>query len=452
MKTKLKTNKGITLIALVITIIVLLILAGVSISMLTGENGLLTKASESKQATEKAGAKEAVEVEVLGSFTNNGNYDKNKVRENLKKNLKIPARDIKDNRDGSLDVKYKEVELEVKKDGEVVYKGEGGGSTGTLPSTADTTPFLPEGAIQVPGTNLDNGLTIKDANGNEWVWIEVPKSIYSNTTYNIDGDNKPSSSTDYENIEAVMHEYTKTYRNGTTYTDTWYPEAQHGFASANEYNNHKNKMLESVYKNGGFYIGKYEVGTETLRNTENAQLTTPVIKEGAYPYNYVTIKQAQEKATDLSTGEKTSSLMFGVQWDLVLKHIETKKGKTVQELTQDSSSWGNSYNSKFVIEKGEYSENYENTFTPVPGNYSKNTNKSVLLTTGATDRNSTLNIYDLAGNVDEWTLEYTSNTGNPCASRGGCFYNDGSTSPSSGRACTITTSSHSGIGFRPALY
>ena len=51
-------NRGITLIALVITIIVLLILAGVSISMLTGENGILTQANKAKKATEEAAKEE----------------------------------------------------------------------------------------------------------------------------------------------------------------------------------------------------------------------------------------------------------------------------------------------------------------------------------------------------------------------------------------------------------
>lgn len=57
---KVKNTGGITLIALIITIIVLLILAGVSIAMLTGQNGILTQAQNAKQATEGAAAKEKV--------------------------------------------------------------------------------------------------------------------------------------------------------------------------------------------------------------------------------------------------------------------------------------------------------------------------------------------------------------------------------------------------------
>ena len=59
---KRKENKGITLIALVITVIVLLILAGVSISMLTGNNSIITKAGEAKTATELTGIKEKIEL------------------------------------------------------------------------------------------------------------------------------------------------------------------------------------------------------------------------------------------------------------------------------------------------------------------------------------------------------------------------------------------------------
>ena len=58
----MKNQKGITLIALVITIIVLLILAGVSIAMLTGKNGILTQATDSKTATNKAEAVEKINL------------------------------------------------------------------------------------------------------------------------------------------------------------------------------------------------------------------------------------------------------------------------------------------------------------------------------------------------------------------------------------------------------
>ena len=84
MKGKLKQNKGITLIALVITIIVLLILAGVSIATLTGENGILTQANEAKEENQKAGAEEKVGLEVQGSYDETGKINIETLNDNLK--------------------------------------------------------------------------------------------------------------------------------------------------------------------------------------------------------------------------------------------------------------------------------------------------------------------------------------------------------------------------------
>ena len=317
-----------------------------------------------------------------------------------------------------------------------------------VPSTADTKPFIPDGA-EIVENDLNKGLVIKDSNGNEWTWIEVPKSIYTNTKYN--GGTAPTNSTDYAKIESTMQNYAEGYRE-SGFTDEWYSEEQHGFASAEEYNNHKNTMLKSVYENGGFYIGKYEVGTETLRTSSGANLTTPVIKEGAYPYNYVTNKQAQEKSKELATGGKTSSLMFGIQWDLVLKHIENKNGKTQAELKNDSTTWGNYYNATFEITKGKYSTDYGDTFTEVNGIYTKPASRDVLLTTGATERNSVLNIYDLAGNEWEWTLEKSTYTDYPSVLRGGYYRHRGTHYPGSSRLYNSTSVSSSDFSFRTALW
>ena len=411
-KTFFKKENGITLIALVITIIVLLILAGVSIAMLTGENGILTQAQNAKNKTEEAEAQERADLE-----------EQNALIENL------------------------------------VGGGSGSGGNLTLPSTPDTAPFLPDGAT-VTNNDLSTGVTIKDSNGNEWVWIEVPKSIYTNTEYN--GGTAPINSEDYEKIESIMQEYAKDYRD-SKYEDSWYSEAQHGFKTPEEYNNHKNSMLKSVYEKGGFYIGKYEVGIKentyrtygTDYDTEHPTTGyTPVIQEDKYVYNWVRCNQAQELSESLATGGRTCSLMFGIQWDLVLKHIETKKGKTQEELKIKSTEWGNYLDSTFNITKGKYSEDYGKTFKDVgTEGYTKAENDDVILTTGATNRNSTLNIYDLAGNVREWILEqYTSENSYPCAVRGGSYNDNGAENQASCHSHRSTTNSSSAYGFRPALW
>ena len=457
-----KSSKGVTLIALVITIIVLLILAGVSIAMLTGDNGILTQAKEAKEAniagTEKEQIKLAMQSLKMKKQADNvstivaADELQNQLIADGAKNVTVEAGE-----NGRLVVKYADSKNQytVNQNGEIGENGQTPGGPdkpgtetgGTLPSTADTKPFLPTGATVVE-KDLSKGVVIKDSNGNYWTWIEVPKTIYENTAYN--GGTAPTSSTDYAKIESTMQKYAEAYRG--SYTDEWYSEAQHGFASADKYNEHKKAMLKSVYENGGFYIGKYEVGTETLRTTKDAPLTTPVIKEGAYPYNYVTNKQAQEKSKELATGGKTSSLMFGIQWDLVLKHIENKQGKTQEELKNDSTTWGNYSNATFEITKGKYSTDYGQTFTEVNGTYTRPSSSNVLLTTGTTQRNSVLNIYDLAGNEYEWTLEKSTLTGYPSVSRGGRYNYGGSNYPASSRGNYATSGSSSVISFRPALW
>ena len=462
-KKELKTSsKGITLIALVITVIVLLILAGVSIAMLTGDNGILTQATEAKKANTEGAEKEQIQLAMqsLKMKKQADNVSTQVTPAELQKQLEDDGAKnvtVESGESDSLVVKYADSKNEytVNQNGKIVGNGQTPGTPdepgtetgGNLPSTADTTPFLPTGATVVE-KDLNKGVVIKDSNGNYWTWIEVPKSIYANTAYN--GGTAPTSSTDYAKIESTMQKYAEAYRG--SYTDEWQEEPQHGFASAEEYNNHKNTMLKSVYENGGFYIGKYEVGTETLRTSSGANLTTPVIKEGAYPYNYVTNKQAQEKSKELATGGKTSSLMFGIQWDLVLKHIENKNGKTQAELKNDSTTWGNYYNATFEITKGKYSTDYGDTFTEVKGTYTRPSSRNVILTTGATERNSVLNIYDLAGNEFEWTLEKSTDTDIPSVSRGGYYYRSGSNHPASYRLYNTTSGSNDNISFRPALW
>ncbi|MBS6252501.1 MAG: hypothetical protein KH434_04645 [Clostridium sp.] len=457
-----KSSKGITLIALVITIIVLLILAGVSIAMLTGDNGILTQAKEAKEANIAGTEKEQIQLAMqsLKMKKQADNVSTQVTPAELQKQLEDDGAKnvtVEAGENGSLVVKYADSKNQytVNQNGEIAENGQipgepdkpGTETGGTLPSTADTKPFLPTGATVVE-KDLSKGVVIKDSNGNYWTWIEVPKTIYENTAYN--GGTAPTSSTDYAKIESTMQKYAEAYRK-SGYTDTWQKEAQHGFASADEYNNHKNAMLKSVYENGGFYIGKYEVGTETLRTSKSAPLTTPVIKEGTYPYNYVTNKQAQEKSKELATGGKTSSLMFGIQWDLVLKHIENKQGKTQGELKNDSTTWGNYSSATFEITRGKYSIDNGQTFTEVKGTYTKPAS-NVLLTTGATERNSVLNIYDLAGNEYEWTLEKSTFTSDPSVYRGGYYIRSGSDDPASYRDYYSTSSSYNVISFRPALW
>ena len=362
-----------------------------------------------------------------------------------------------------------------------------GDSTSDLPSTSYTTPYYPDNTFtKVDGTDLSNGLVIKDTSGNEYVWIEVPKSLYATSSYNTEtstGDKKPSSSTDYDKIEYCLKKYTIYYKcdkSGivTTCNDKYYSDDVTGLTSE-QYTDLKQKMLKSVYENGGFWIGRYEAGITTNRTESGTPTEAPLSKPGTvenpvYPYTYVTCKQAQTLASKLSTENYTSSLMFGIQWDLIMKYIEVKevaKGTALEvirsALRSNSKDWGNYYNASFTINRGKYAD-YKiyslSTWTPyneeTSNNFVKNGVKQVqsrqsdgiLLTTGASDACQKMNIYDLAGNVSEWTLEYANNPSWVCIKRGGAFCHLNYEQTFSYRDGTSTTSNGESMGFRVSLF
>ncbi len=407
-----KANKGITLIALVITIIILLILSGISISTITGKNGILNKANNAKIETEKANAKEKVQLAIIGSFGTNGKFDSNTLSKNLeeieginKDKTNLPIENL------PATVVVDDYLISIDKNGQVIL--DGNINDLTMPSTTDTTPFLPESATIIRN-NLQTGIVIKDENDNEWVWIEVPKSIYGNTTYN--GGIAPTNSEDYTKIENVMKNYAKDYRLNS-WKDTFFNTDHSGFTNETEYNDHKNTMLKNVFENGGFYVGRYEAGTKTERGST---LVTPIIQRDAYPYHYVTCKEAQTLSNQLIVGEKQASLMFGIQWDLIMKFVEEKGAKTKEELATDSTSFANYKDASFTIKRGLYYNTYT-SWIEIIDSYTKPASTEVLLSTGASNRNCTVEIYDLAGNLNEYTLERSWSYGSPCSLRGGNY-------------------------------
>ena len=361
--------------------------------------------------------------------------------------LKTPIDETKENLSTEIGVN---VDAEPKQPGEEIN---GGATTVTSqkPKTTGGT-YLPDGFTQVEGTTLENGLTIQDSTGNQYVWIEVPKTseVYPTAGLNI----KDFTTEEYTAIETDLHTYTNDYRNGTSYKDEYYSDATTGLTSG-EYTALKQKMLKSVYQNGGFYVGKYETGIEGTPKTSGSSTTEPeeipVIKQNAYPYNYVTCSQAQTLASKMESGKYTSSLMFGVQWDLVLKYLETK-GTAQADLKTNSTNWGNYRNNLWEItnENSKYAPNGSGWTNGAYGK--KDSSKDVLLSTGASETFSKQGIYDIAGNVWEWTLEYTSYASNPCAYRGGSCSNSGGNYPARCRTNYTTGHFYYDIGFRVALY
>ena len=438
MKNKSIKNKGgITLIALVITIIVMLILAAISITMLTGDNSILKRAVDAKERTGIAEIEEQKRLTMLEAASNvNGeNYN----------GVKIPA--------GYAATK-KEVE-----------------------------------------STVDEGLVITDSEGNEYVWIEVPNDG-TGPAYTAVKNEEENSDKYYEEIAKALRTYcTKDakggdlIKDGTTsdgtygktstygYKDVWYDgtgklESESSNKddntgcglTCNEYKVLYKKMLKSVYTNGGFWIGRYEAGTTSPRENKNdpTEGLKAESKQDLYPINYVKCSQAQILASKASSSASvSSSLMFGIQWDLVLRFL-SNKGVETALLNNNSETWGN-YKLEYPLNqstahgyKGIYASS-KLTWSEIEREYTRNGTKRIALSTGATERNKKKNIYDFAGNMFEWTLEHATGTYNdssyPCASRGGGFGVGGGYSPVSGRNLFFIKSySNYDLGFRISLY
>ena len=420
LRNTLRRNKGITLIALVVTIIVLLILAGISIVMLTGQNGILNRAAEAKEKTEVA---QEEENEKLKGYEDTIN--------------------------------------------QYVPSSNGGTTGGSLPTGTGTTPYLPDESKfeKVEGTDLNTGLVIKEKKtGSEYVWVEVPRTtaVYPEGKLNI----TEFTDEEYNNIETYLHTYTNEYRKGTSFNDVYYKDDTKGwFTDEAAYNTAKKKMLKSVYQNGGFWVGRYEAGIEENRTAKGEATTIPLSKENLYPYTYVTRTQAKVLAEQVESGNYTSSLMFGVQWDLVLKYIEIKNPSQKSNLLTDSTTIGNYHNSAFTLNGGKFAKfgaladwkayNSDEKSNLVEKSQKKSQSSyenGILLTTGSTEATNLQNIYDIAGNVWKWTLEKTSDDSNPCAGRGGSFVDGGSDNPASSRGNRDTWSSGIDFGFRFSLY
>ena len=236
-KEKTTGNKGITLIALIITIIVMLILVTVSITMAV-KGGLFKYASDAGKGTKE---KMAVEQEwANGDIIEYYLSKKDSVE-------KLPEYGKASKVGGILtqNAKY-----------------ESGYMSAVIPKGFKVSDVAEEQTIT-------GGLVIKDEDGNEFVWVpvEITKTDTKTSIAAMErtnwGNNNPITG-------LSMNYYTEPYASGYTNEEKEYYD-----------------MLESVYTYGGFYIGRYEAGSEKPRYDTENKTTEMSVKRGKYPYNYV---------------------------------------------------------------------------------------------------------------------------------------------------------------------
>ena len=386
MNFKLRNKSGITLIALIITIIVMLILVGVVVTVVIESNLLGTaKTAGDKYKTAYEDESNMSEVTINGEkYTSIEDYI-----ESTK-----PLPEIKAGERASETSKYQTA---------VIPKGfTVSDATGEKDvSTGLVIYDIPENEIE----NVKWDGTEK-TKYNQFVWIPVAVNKATDTETSIASFYR-SAWANNARTEGLDSKYTEPY----SYDKTNDYDTSTGIKSQIE------NLTKSIYKYGGFYIGRYEAGSETERKSSSGK-TAIGIKQDMYPYNYVKWGESMSNigtvgAVYLSNNlynssnyGATSMLCTGACWDSMLDFIKDEEHKVT-----NSTNWGNYWNSDYTVNRGKYAEYSNDTlgdFQNVNNEYSKERNQKILLTTGATERNSAKNIYDVAGNCCEWTTESNS--------------------------------------------
>ena len=369
-------DKGITLIALVITIIILLILAGISISALTNQ-GLFKNAKAAQNATEKAEKEQ-------GQRLNEYEDEINKYLNNANEDEKIGL--ITDN-----------INKELSKTDNTKLKDEKGNRI-----------VVPAGFKIVNGaTTVNKGIVIVDVTetktkGSQFVWVPV------GTITKADGTTAT--------ITLGRYDFDATTGKESTYSGSYIEEDANDTSTLKKYGNTIAKNItnfkNSVATNGGYYIGRYEARTATARSAKDNALTQITEKGTENVYNYVTQLQAAQLSQNMYNSDKfTSDLMNSYAWDTATVFIQNCG-------TNSKYSRQNSLNTS-LAQKG--------------------------ITTDIQ-----CNIYDMAGNVYEWTTETSLNSSNHCGARGGSYID--SSKYTSFRNSIGTSGSGIHVGFRPLLY
>ena len=487
----LDNKKGITLIALVVTVVVLIILAGVSINAVLGDNGIIKKANQAASVTKEAEVKEAINRTILEFYLTN-DY------ETLEDFLKAKAEDgsidsVTKNADGTLTVKKGEYSVTV----ENKTNSSGGSSSGGSTGGETQTPEITIGEAKVVANSDGTGSAITDVasvylgntlyitfshsitGGTTVVDKTIPYAVTKNGTYTFTVTGTVNGKSYTKNVSVTVKQFKDVYEymqtnTKVTYSDgeVWVPE---GFKVAGDsastvqggvviedkdrnqfvwvpvatiadykrtaystnvateetdtatnsikinYSSSKNSEYftealpedekTSVERYKGFYIGRYEAGdkenteAKTLRSSNDVTKTV-TIKANQAPYNNVTKTQAISLAEGFATkqGYKAKTkLVSSYAWDT-----------TIAFMQKVNSDYGSS------SEEGNYKDTTF-SYTDITGaRQTKAKNSNVLVPTGQTT--PVCNIYDMGGNVFEWTTESCSNTDYPYARRGGFYY------------------------------
>ena len=378
-------NKGVTLIALAVTIVVMLILAGVTISVLNGENGIVKQAQKAKEESKIKELKEKVRIDIAGKRVENINgelrvsvlkeildkyFDNVPVETQITSETELKAKEEY----GKYEMKISDIDV-----GEITYETS---YTIFKDVNGEQVP-IPEGYIVSENSDeniVNKGLVISDSRGNEYVWISCTvnsssnKLQYKRTEWGVEKDGTDNSRAIKD--ELTLKDIDVTY--SKTDTDNGINEE-----ISKEIVAQINAEKESIKKYGGYYIGRYEVGKDNK---------TAVIKAEQEPYVNIKWSKAYELAKGIGGGEgATTYLCSSYSWDTAINFIQNTTGKNyATSIIGFNGNW----------KSQEVKDSSGKVIKPV--------NTAQRLNTGLTT--ALCNIYDMGGNVGEFTTELNPGT------------------------------------------
>ncbi len=238
--------------------------------------------------------------------------------------------------------------------------------------------------------------------------------------------------------------------------------------------------LPQIRKYGGFYVARYEAGlAKTITEFTSTQIDTgsnkvynkegiPQSKAGIVPWNFIDWTTSQKNAKNMyNTNSVSSGLITGTQWDVMLKQMVERTDLTETDLT-NSANWGNHANNSIEY-KGRMARGYYTDAWYLAafggktegGTSSYSSDNGDVLTTGASRQTEKYHVYDVAGNLWEWTDEtslYKAGNGNETnvqyhILRGGEYLAPSAAYPACYRYGLVTDSNPVlTVGFRVVLY
>ena len=405
---------GITLIALVVTIVVLLILAGVTINAVFSDSGIIKKAQDAQNKANESIQKDIEQINALENWLN-----ENMGESNNDVNIStLVGKDAVPKNTKAVDTYGNKITIP--KGFKVLAHGTEAGSA-TYTQSGDTIPAVQDGIV------IENG-----TDGNQFVWVPVGTIKNKDNTTNtitlgrysdftaIDGKYTPAQSAENYNAETPI-----TITSGSS---SWNSKELSTFRDGSKSNGSENatarnlaEFISTSLSNGGYYIARFEASKTKTTSKIYSKYNQKVLTDKPQPEAASLAREMYGEVKENNELIYASDLVNSYAWDTAIIFIQTYSTET------DASSYASKNKSTSEAYTGKNNDKY-------------------------------CNIWDMSGNVKEWTTEYSTHSyasyWYPCVHRGGYYFADrgGAIYYTSYRGNNRTSDCSTSHGLRPLLY